>query len=41
VNNIKMDLGEKDLGGVDSIGLAQNREKLRGLVNLVMTIQVP
>jgi hypothetical protein len=27
VDKIKIDLGKKDLGGVDWIGLAQNREK--------------
>jgi hypothetical protein len=36
-----MDLGEIGCGGVDWIGLAQNRDKLRALVNLVMNLQVP
>jgi hypothetical protein len=38
VDNIKMDLLEIGWGGVDWIGLAQDREKWRALVNAVMTI---
>jgi hypothetical protein len=41
MNNIKMDLGEVGWGGVDWIGLAQNRDKWRALVNAVMTLWVP
>jgi hypothetical protein len=41
VENIKMDLLEKDWGGVDWIGLAQDRDKWRALVNVVMNIRVP
>jgi hypothetical protein len=33
VDTIKMDLGEIGWGGVDWIGLAQNRDKRRALVN--------
>jgi hypothetical protein len=41
VDNINMDLGERGLGGVDCIVLAQDRYKWRSLVNLVMNLQVP
>jgi hypothetical protein len=41
VDNIKMDLLEIDWGGVDWIGLAQDRNKWRALVNAVMNLQVP
>jgi hypothetical protein len=41
VDNIKMDVLEIGLGGVDSTGLAQDRAKWRGLVNAVMNLQVP
>jgi hypothetical protein len=37
VNNIRMDLGEVGWGGVDWIGLAQDRNKWRALVNSVLT----
>jgi hypothetical protein len=40
VNNIKMDLGEIGSGGVDWIGLAQDRDKWRALVNAVMNVRV-
>jgi hypothetical protein len=36
MDNIRMDLGERGWGGVDWIGLVQNRNKQRGLVNTVM-----
>jgi hypothetical protein len=39
--NIKMDLLEKGWGGVDWIGLAQDRDKWRDLVNKVMNLRVP
>jgi hypothetical protein len=38
---IKMDLLEIGCGGVDWIGLAQDRDKLRALVNAVMNLRVP
>jgi hypothetical protein len=41
VDNIKMDLLEIGLGGVDWIGLAQDRDKWRALVNAVMNLRVP
>jgi hypothetical protein len=41
VDNIKMDLGERGWGGVDWIGLAQDRDKWRALVNVVMNFRVP
>jgi hypothetical protein len=36
-----MDLGETGWGGVDWIGLAQDRVKRRALENAVMNLQVP
>jgi hypothetical protein len=41
VNNIKMDLLEIGWGGVDWIGLAQDTDKWRALVNAVMNLRVP
>jgi hypothetical protein len=41
VDNIKMDLLEIGWGSVGWIGLAQDRDKWRGLVNAVMNIRVP
>jgi hypothetical protein len=41
VDNIKMDLGDIGWGGVDWIGLAQDRNKWRALVNAVMNLWVP
>jgi hypothetical protein len=41
VDNINMDLGEIGWGGVDCIGLAQDRYKWRALVKAVMNLQVP
>jgi hypothetical protein len=41
MDNIKMDLLELGWGGVDWIGLAQDRGKWRALVNVVMNLQVP
>jgi hypothetical protein len=35
-----MDLGEIERGVVDWIGLAQDRDQLRGLVNAVMNLRV-
>jgi hypothetical protein len=37
----KMDLGEIGWGGVDWIGLAQDRDKWRALVNAVMNLLIP
>jgi hypothetical protein len=36
-----MDLGEKVRGGVDWIGLAQDRDQWMTLVNVVMKLRVP
>jgi hypothetical protein len=36
-----MDLREIGWDGVDCIGLAQDRDKWRGLVNSVMNVQIP
>jgi hypothetical protein len=41
VNNIKMDLLEIGWGGADWIGLAQDRDKWRALVNAVTNLRVP
>jgi hypothetical protein len=41
VNNIKMDHGEIGWGGVDWIGLAQDRDKWRAHVSAVMNLRVP
>jgi hypothetical protein len=41
VANIKMSLLEIGWGGVDSIGLSQDRDKWRALVNAVMNLRVP
>jgi hypothetical protein len=41
VDNIKMDLLEIGLGGVDWIGLAQDRDKWKALVNVFMNLRVP
>jgi hypothetical protein len=40
VDNIKIDLGEIGWGGVDWIGLAENKDKSRALVNAVMNLRV-
>jgi hypothetical protein len=41
VDNIKMDLGEIGWGGVDWIGLAQDRDQWKDVVNAVMNLRVP
>jgi hypothetical protein len=40
VDNIRMDLGEVGWGDVDWIGLAQDRNRWRALVNLVSNLRV-
>jgi hypothetical protein len=39
--NIKMDLGEIGFADVDWIYLDQDRDRLRALVNTVMSLRVP
>jgi hypothetical protein len=41
IDNIKMDPLEIGLGGLDWIGLAQDRYRWRALVNAAMNLQVP
>jgi hypothetical protein len=41
VYSIKMDLVEVGWGDVDWIGLAQDRDKWRALVNAVMNLRFP
>jgi hypothetical protein len=41
VDNIKINLGELGWGDVDWIGLAQDRNRWRALVNLVLNPRVP
>jgi hypothetical protein len=41
IDNIKMGLLERGLGGVDRIGLIQDRYRWRALVNAVMNLRVP
>jgi hypothetical protein len=40
-DNIKMDLREIGWGGMDWIGLSQDSDRWRALVNTVMNIRVP
>jgi hypothetical protein len=41
VDNVKMNLLEIGWGGVEWVGLAQERNKWRALVNAVMNLWVP
>jgi hypothetical protein len=41
VVNIRMHLGELGWGGVDWIGLAEDRNRWRALVNSVLNLRVP
>jgi hypothetical protein len=41
VDNIRMDLGEVGWGDVDCIGLAQDRNRWRAVVNSVLNLRFP
>jgi hypothetical protein len=41
VDNVRMDVAEKGRGGADWIGLVQDRDKWKALVNAVMDLRVP
>jgi hypothetical protein len=41
LNNINIDLIEIGWGGMDLIDLAQDRDQLRALMNMVINVQVP
>jgi hypothetical protein len=41
VDNIRMDLGEVRWGDVDWIGLAQDRDRWRALVNSALNLRAP
>jgi hypothetical protein len=41
LDNIRMDLVEVGWGEVDWIGVAQDRDRWRALVNSVLNLQVP
>jgi hypothetical protein len=41
VDNIRMDLGEVERSDVNWIGLAQDRDRWRALVNSVLNLRVP
>jgi hypothetical protein len=41
VDNIRMDLGEVGWGDLDWIGLAQDRNRWRALVNSALNLRVP
>jgi hypothetical protein len=40
-DNIKMDLQEVGWGGMDWIDMAQDKDRWRALVNVVMNVRVP
>jgi hypothetical protein len=40
-DNIRMDIQEVECGGMDWIGLAEDRGRWRAIVNAVMNLRVP
>jgi hypothetical protein len=40
-DDIKMDLRERGLGGIDWIDLAQDRDQWRALLNMAINLRVP
>jgi hypothetical protein len=40
-DNIKMDIQKVGCGGMDCIGLAEDRDRRRALVNVVLILRVP
>jgi hypothetical protein len=41
VDNVRTDLGEVRLDGLDWLGLARDRDRWRALVNAVMNLRIP
>jgi hypothetical protein len=41
MDNIRMDLGDIEWGGVDWIGMDHDRDKWRALVKALMNLRVP
>jgi hypothetical protein len=41
MDNIRIDLTDIEWGGMDWIGLAEDRDQWRALVNTVMKLRVP
>jgi hypothetical protein len=41
VDNIQVDLGEREWGGMDWIGLPKDQNQRMALVNAIMNLRVP
>jgi hypothetical protein len=41
VDNVKIDLREIEWSGMDMIGMAEDRDQWKALVNTVMNLRVP